>query len=192
MVRLIRWLACDMALAVRGALWRLLVRAMGGRLGTGARVYGGARLVMATGRAPIRIGAGFRMLRHAMVNTLPPDGRIVIGDGVHLGEASMITAGACVEIGSGVIIGPHTIIVDTDHRFEDPGRPIREQGLRSAPIRIEDDAWLASHVTVVGGVTIGRGAVVGAGSVVTRDVPALTVAAGVPARVIGRRGPAPG
>ena len=52
------------------------------------------------------------------------------------------------------------------------------------PITIEDDCWIAANVVVCGGVTIGRGCVIGAGSVVTRDIPAGSLAAGNPCRVI--------
>ena len=66
--------------------------------------------------------------------------------------------------------------------------PMREQPLTSrGDIVLEDDVWLGLQVCVMDGVTIGKGAVVGAGSVVTKDIPAYTVAAGVPARVIRER-----
>jgi acetyltransferase-like isoleucine patch superfamily enzyme len=55
---------------------------------------------------------------------------------------------------------------------------------RSEPIRIDDNAWIATGATVMGGVTVGAGAVVAAGSVVTADVPSRVVVAGNPARVI--------
>jgi maltose O-acetyltransferase len=52
------------------------------------------------------------------------------------------------------------------------------------PVKIGDHVWLGGNVTICGGVTIGEGCVIGAGSVVTKDIPAHTVAAGVPCRVI--------
>lgn len=191
MVWLVRFLLLDMPLAVRGAMWRLLVRLMGGRLGARARIYGGARVVMAGRNAPVEIGPDFRLLRFAIVNTLPPAGRVRIGRHVHVGEGSMVTAGELVEIGDDTVIGPKTIIVDADHRFGNPAAPMRVQGLKTAPIRIGADVWLGGHVSILKGVTIGRGAVVGAGAVVTRDVPPYAIAVGVPARVIGRRPGAP-
>ena len=53
--------------------------------------------------------------------------------------------------------------------------------------QIEDYVWLASRVTVLPGVTIGRGAVIGTCSVVTKDIPPMSIAVGNPAKVIGRR-----
>ena len=57
-------------------------------------------------------------------------------------------------------------------------------GVKIAPVRIANRAWLGFNVAVLPGVTVGEGAVVGACSVVTRDVPAWTIAAGNPARVL--------
>ena len=56
--------------------------------------------------------------------------------------------------------------------------------VNSKPIKICDDAWIGMNVIILKGVTIGEGAVVGAGSVVTKDVPAWTVVAGNPAKVV--------
>ena len=67
-------------------------------------------------------------------------------------------------------------------RFKEDGTPYDLE--YAAPITIEDGCWLASNVTVCGGVTIGKGSVIGAGSVVTKDIPAGVFAAGNPCRVI--------
>jgi acetyltransferase-like isoleucine patch superfamily enzyme len=181
------YIALNFMLVVRGACWRVLVRLMGGRLAGGARLYSGARILLGSRAGQMEIGPGLRLLRYAIVNTVTPTGRIVIGTNVHVGESSMITAAVSVEIGDDVVIGPQTIIVDANHCWEDLSRPIRVQGMRGKPIRIEEGVWLGGHVTVLGGVTIGRGAIVGAGAVVTKDVAAEMIVGGVPARVIGSR-----
>ncbi|MCX5653999.1 MAG: acyltransferase [Planctomycetota bacterium] len=191
MIRLMRFLLLDLPIAARGVLWRLAVGLMGGRLGPGARIYGGARIFSAGGGSRIEIGANFRLLRFAIVNSILPGAKVVIGKWVHIGEASMVTAGESVEIGDDVVIGPQTIIVDADHACEDVNQPIRVQGLVTKPIRIEQGVWLGGHVNVLKGVTIGRGAIIGAGSTVTRDIPPYAIAVGVPARVIRYRPDAP-
>lgn len=56
--------------------------------------------------------------------------------------------------------------------------------VRTAPIRVNRGAWIGARAIIMKGVTIGEGAVVGMGSVVTKDVPAWTIVAGNPARVI--------
>jgi acetyltransferase-like isoleucine patch superfamily enzyme len=186
-----RFLLLELPLAMRGVFWRVAVGLMGGRLGPGARIYGGARISGMNTGSRIEIGPHLRLLRFAVVNTVLPSAKIVIGEWVHIGESSMVTAGQSVEIGDDVIIGPRTIIVDADHACKDVHQPIRTQGLVTKPIRIEQGVWLGGHVNVLKSVTIGRRAIVGAGSTVTRDIPPYAVAVGVPARVIRYRPDAP-
>jgi acetyltransferase-like isoleucine patch superfamily enzyme len=72
----------------------------------------------------------------------------------------------------------------TNSRFDQsPEIPIWEQGYDSGKIIIHDDVWIGANVTVVSNVTIGSHCVIGAGSVVTKDIPAGSIAVGVPARV---------
>jgi len=109
--------------------------------------------------------------------------RIVIGRSAYVNRGTFIDASALVEIGDEAMIGPRCYLTDHDHTFN-ATEAAGALPLVSAPTRIGARCWLGAHVVVLKGVTIGEGAVIGAGSVVTRDVPAHSVAVGNPARVI--------
>jgi maltose O-acetyltransferase len=68
-----------------------------------------------------------------------------------------------------------------------PEQPVYAGGSRIGSVRIGKGSWVASHVTVVAGCSIGSGCVVGSNSVVTKNVPDNMFAGGVPARIIGPR-----
>lgn len=90
---------------------------------------------------------------------------------------------ARVSIGNYTMLGPYVMITGDDHVFDNPGVPAYFAGRpRLQPTRIEDDVWIGARSIILSGVTIGRGSIVAAGSVVTRDVPAYTIVAGIPAR----------
>jgi maltose O-acetyltransferase len=92
-------------------------------------------------------------------------------------------------LGDHVMMGPEVIILDRNHRFDDPDRPVGEQGeTESRPPVIGNNVWIGTRAIILPGVRIGDGAIVGAGAVITRDVDPYTIVAGNPARVIGRRG----
>ncbi len=100
---------------------------------------------------------------------------------------------APVTLGKDVFIGPNCTLAPPVHPLLSEERKIRfkEDGTAydleyAKPITVEDGVWLASNVTVCGGVTIGKNAVIGAGSVVTRDIPEGVFAAGNPCRVVRR------
>ena len=87
-----------------------------------------------------------------------------------------------VHIGAGAFIAPGVCLACAGHAL-DPEQ--RAQGIStSKPITLEENVWIGANAVVCGGVTIGKGSVIGAGSVVTRDIPAGVVAAGVPCRVL--------
>jgi acetyltransferase-like isoleucine patch superfamily enzyme len=113
-----------------------------------------------------------------------PNSRIKIGRDSLVGEYSVIRGQGGVEIGNRVYTSPFTQIIAVNHVYDDPERPIIEQGITAEGIVIEDDVWLGSGAIITDGVRIGRGAVVAAGAVVTQDVAAHTVVAGIPARPI--------
>lgn len=114
--------------------------------------------------------------------------RIEIGDNSFLNHLCSVWASpeGPVTIGKNVLFGPCTSVISSNHGIA-RGELIRNQPGRDAPITIGDDVWLGANVVVTAGVSIGEGAVVGAGAIVTRDLPPMSICAGVPARVIGYR-----
>ena len=149
----------------------------------GPRCSLGGRVRIAAGTS-LTLGASSRIADDVFLGC---DGVIAIGSRSVINRGVVICAGSRVTIGDDCMIAAYTYITDTDHRFDDPEQSIRSQPLASDPIAIGDDVWIGTNVVVTRGVTIGRGAVVAATSVVTRDVPAGAIVAGVPARVIGSR-----
>jgi acetyltransferase-like isoleucine patch superfamily enzyme len=76
---------------------------------------------------------------------------------------------------------------DADHRFDDPDTPVPQQGFTSkGSVEIGDNCWFGVNCVGTSGVTIGERCVIGANSVVTADLPAGTVAAGAPAKPVGK------
>ena len=117
--------------------------------------------------------------------TMSPDASIAIGEGTFLNRGTMLAATDRIEIGDHTMFANGCFIGDASHRYDDPDMPITWQGFTSkGPTRVGDNTWLGANVVVTSGVTIGERCVIGANSVVTRDIPAFSVAAGIPARVL--------
>jgi acetyltransferase-like isoleucine patch superfamily enzyme len=133
------------------------------RLGPGVRfdVARGARVVVGDGAV---LGAGCRLHVHA--------GSVEIGAGAHLGERCVVAAHERVEIGASCRLADEVVLVDFDHVAADPERPVREQGLVTAPVRVGAGAVLDRGACLLRGVTVGAGARVLTHAVVTRDVAA--------------------
>ncbi len=85
-----------------------------------------------------------------------------------------------IYIGDGALIGSFVVLATINHSLN----PAQRSDNHPSPIHIGKNVWLGSHCTVLPGVTIGDNSVIAAGAVVTKDVPAYSVAAGVPAGVI--------
>jgi maltose O-acetyltransferase len=109
-------------------------------------------------------------------------GRLRIGGQCYLTTPLFIDLTSNVSIGEAVGIGHHCVLVTSGHVIGPAGRRLGDAA--PEPIVIGDGAWIGAGVTILPGVSIGAGAVIGAGSVVTSDIPANTLALGVPARVV--------
>jgi len=139
-------------------------------------------------RHPEKIALGNNVMLKEGVRLCPtnPDASIIVGDWTTLGYHCFLFASTRIEIGANCLIAPFCYFVDSDHGIAADSL-IREQDMNARPIRIGSDVWLGTGVVVTKGVTIGDGAVIGARSVVTEDVAAGAVVAGVPARFIRYR-----
>jgi acetyltransferase-like isoleucine patch superfamily enzyme len=133
------------------------------------------------------IGRDVEIAPEAMIN--PHGGTIVLGDRCSINPYVVLYGHAKgLRIGADVLIASHAVIIPSNHKHGSRGRPIAAQGNTSLGITIGDGAWIGSHVVVLDGVTIGEGAIVAAGAVVTKDVPAYAIVAGVPAHLLKYRG----
>ncbi|MDO8676510.1 MAG: acyltransferase [Candidatus Azambacteria bacterium] len=112
---------------------------------------------------------------------------ISIGDNVKLNEGVYLSGYGGIEIEDEVRIGLRSVILSSDHEFDNRNEPIFRQKLKVEKVKICQDAFIGCNVTILKGVTIGKGSVVGAGAVVTKDVAEYTIVAGVPAKKIGKR-----
>ena len=116
--------------------------------------------------------------------------RIHLGDDVQIGARCSLWAGkstSCIRVGARTTFGPECFVTAADYGLA-ADRPITEQEMVERDIVIGSDCWIGARAIITAGVTLGDGCVVGAGSVVTRDVPAMSIAAGVPAKVVRLRG----
>ena len=114
--------------------------------------------------------------------------KITIGNRCTIRNYAHITAIDSITIGNDLMTGTNVLITDNSHgqsTREHMSLPFNKRPLHSkGPVAIGDNVWLGNNVCVMPGVTIGDGAIIGANSVVTHDVPAYAVAAGMPAKVI--------
>jgi len=141
-----------------------------------------ARLFAEPGRAIRLVGPGVSIAAHVFVH-----GPVVLEAGVSLNARVSLDGGAGgIHIGEGSRIATGATLYAFDHGLA-PDRPVRSQPVTSRGIVLGKDVWVGANAGITDGVRIGDHAVVGMGAVVTRDVPAWALVAGVPARVIGDR-----
>ena len=136
----------------------------------------GARLVL--GRWSW-IGHGTKIRVH--------EGEVRIGAKTVLGQDCTISAYQHVSIGRECILADRVMLIDFDHGIVEVERPIRLQGIYKRDVRVGHNCWIGYGACLLRGVTVGDNAVLGTSAVVTRDIPANAVAAGVPAKVLRMR-----
>ncbi|HEX3608951.1 MAG TPA: acyltransferase [Solirubrobacterales bacterium] len=164
--------------------WRLARHAARGGFFVRQPVEG--ELLEALDEGRLRIGEG-TLLEPGCWLTLAPEARIEIGSDCFLNRNTMLAALELIEIGDHTMFANGCFVGDSAHRFDDPDVPVTQQGFTSkGPVRIGANCWLGANVVVTSGVTIGERCVIGANSVVNKDVPPGTIAAGAPAKPIGR------
>jgi acetyltransferase-like isoleucine patch superfamily enzyme len=115
------------------------------------------------------------------------DGSIHIANNVYIHDYSIIFAHCALYIGDNTLISPQVFITDFNHKKSALGK--RElltdsNGYTESPVTIGKNVWIGTHAVILPGVEIGDNAVVGAGSVVTKNVPANSIVAGNPAKII--------
>lgn len=139
----------------------------------------------------IAVGANVMVMAGAWLSAEKPSWdrsgpAISIGDGCAFRAWLTLSASAGIVIGRDVVFGAGCSVVDSDHTWREGQRSVLHNPVQAAPIRIGDGTWLGDHVVVLRGTTIGERCAIGAGSVVRGEMPDGSVAAGVPARIIGR------
>jgi len=115
---------------------------------------------------------------------------LIIGANVEINDYVHLAAAKKIVIGNNVLIASKVFISDINHgsysgkQSDSPSVPPNERKLSAKPIVIEDNVWIGEGVCVMAGVRIGSGSIIGASAVVTKDIPANSIAVGSPARVI--------
>ena len=166
---------------MRNAIWRALARSFG----DGVRIGRGALFVHPE---TFHIGNGV-VIGDQVILQGRFDGTCVIGDRAWLGPQSYFDARDLI-IEDCVGWGPGAKVLGSRHTGVPVDVPIIETDLQIRPVLIGAWADIGVNAVILPGVTVGKGAIVGAGAVVTRDVEPFSIVAGVPARLLRRRGEA--
>ena len=115
------------------------------------------------------------------------EGVVEIGAKTVLGQDCTISAYQRVRIGEQCVIADRAMFIDFDHGVVEVERPIRVQGIYKRDVEVGNNVWIGYGACVLRGVRVGDNSIIGTNSVVTRDVPANAVVAGIPGRVIRMR-----
>ncbi len=166
--------------------WRRLLTRAGWRWRTDGLLFLGRGLelqIAKRGRVDfgrfVWIGDGTKIRCH--------EGVVEIGAKTVIGQECTISAYQRVRIGEQCVIADRAMFIDFDHGVVEVERPIRQQGIYKRDVEVGSNVWIGYGACILRGVRVGDNSIVGTNSVVTKDVPANAVVAGVPARVIRMR-----
>jgi acetyltransferase-like isoleucine patch superfamily enzyme len=167
-------------------LRRRLLTTSGRRWRTDGPLFLGRRLEIEIARAGrvdfgrfVWIGDGTKIRCH--------EGVVELGAKTVMGQECTISAYQRVRIGEQCVIADRAMFIDFDHGVVEVERPIRLQGIYKRDVEVGSNVWIGYGACILRGVRVGDNAIVGTNSVVTKDVPANAVVAGIPARVIRMR-----
>lgn len=149
----------------------------------GSKVYFEKNVSIMRYKKNVTIGSNCVLKEGVKICSCNPDADICIGENTSIGYYTYIFASKNIQIGKDCMIAPFVYIVDSDHSIK-KGINMNQQPNLVSPIKIGDDVWIGSHVTILRGVTIENGAVIGSKSVVNKNVGKNEVFAGVPAKKI--------
>jgi acetyltransferase-like isoleucine patch superfamily enzyme len=167
-------------------LWRRFLTQAGWRWSTDGLLFLGSGLELQIARSGrvefgrfVWIGDGTKIRCH--------EGVVEIGEKSVMGQECTISAYSRVRIGEQCVIADRAMFIDFDHGVVEVERPIRKQGIYTRDIEVGSNVWIGYGACVLRGVSVGDNSIIGTNSVVTKDVPANAVVAGIPARVIRMR-----
>nr|WP_221394289.1 DapH/DapD/GlmU-related protein [Dyadobacter sp. NIV53] len=104
---------------------------------------------------------------------------------LHIGCTHAVTIEDNVLIASKVFITDHNHgVYSGDNQHSSPDEPPKLRIVTGQPVYIEQNVWIGEMVTILPGVRIGRGSIIGANSVVSKTIPAFSIAVGTPAKVV--------
>jgi acetyltransferase-like isoleucine patch superfamily enzyme len=167
-------------------LWRRALTRAGRRWQTAGMLFLGRGLELEVGRKG-RIEFGRFVWIGDRTKVRCHEGRVEIGDKTVIGQECTISAYQRVRIGEQCVIADRAMFIDFDHGGVEFERPIRVQGIYKRDVVVGSNVWIGYGACILRGVRVGDNSVVGTNSVVTKDVPANAVVAGIPARVIRMR-----
>ncbi|MCW3049413.1 MAG: acyltransferase [Solirubrobacterales bacterium] len=150
-------------------------------VGPGVKLEIGKDAVVRLGRWSW-IGHGSKIRAH--------EGEVQIGAKTVLGQECTISCFQHISLGRECIVADRVMLIDFDHGVVEVERPIRDQGIYKRDVRVGHNVWVGYGACFLRGITVGDNAVIGTYAVVSKDVPANAVVAGIPARVLRMR-PAP-